>query len=138
MGREVEYLRETEKEMDLYKKSFVPDEKSFFGKQEYIKSGVLVTGLLNRYGEPALGAVKGLIVDKVEVITRFFKWSFSYKEQGLPAVNVAASFKGLEMGEVKTTKQKSSRKALLVRAAHGMGGFFSFSMNAKRSLLGLV
>lgn len=138
MGRKVEYLRETEKEMDLYKKSFIPDEKSFFGKQEYIKSGVLVTGLLNRYGEPALGAVKGLIVDKVEVITRFFKWSFSYKEQGLPEVDVAASFKGLEMGEVKTTKQKSSRKALLVRAAHGMNGFFSFSMNAKRSLLGLV
>lgn len=79
--RKITFIKETEKEKPLYKRVYVPNAKGVFDKEEYKQRGSLIDGLLNRYGEPAAGAVKGLIVDGIELVTRFLTWTFSYKEK---------------------------------------------------------
>lgn len=80
----IDFIKATEKTRPLYKDVYVPDEKGRFEKRAFKEVGELVDGIYNRYGEPAAGAIKGLIIDGCEIVTRFFKWTFSYKRMPLP------------------------------------------------------
>lgn len=89
---QVELFKETHREKQLYRRAIVPDENGVFNQTDYVPRGTLIDGILNRYGEPAAGAVKGLLVDGVEIITRFFKWTFSYKREALPQATPRKGF----------------------------------------------
>jgi hypothetical protein len=93
--RKIDFIKESHKEKPIYKRVYVPNEKGVFDKEEYKKRGSLITGILNRYGEPAAGAIKGLIVDGVELVTRFLTWTFSYKEKKTNLMHATRASLGL-------------------------------------------
>lgn len=135
LQHKIDFIKATEKVRPLYKDVYVPDEKGRFEKRAFKKSGELIDGLYNRYGEPAAGAIKGLLIDGCELITRFFKWTFTYKQQPLPrTVSRHTPAQRVETGV--NIRQKSSRLAGVLRAAFG-GGFF-YSGPAQPVPLGLV
>lgn len=135
LKHKIEMLRATDKAVPLYKVVYVPDEKGRFKDREWMQSGELIDGLYNRYGEPAAGAIKGLLIDGVEVITKLLKWTFSFKGQ-----KQKRTFSNNKLTQYVETgvnhRQKSTRTAEFFRAAFG-GGFF-YSGRAAPAPLGLV
>ena len=90
--RKVEIMRSAEKEKPIYSRVFVPDDRGFFGGEEYKETGKERRGFFNRYGEAVAGPIKGLLVDGFEVATRFFSWVFSYKGETQPKVKQKGLF----------------------------------------------
>jgi hypothetical protein len=72
---------------------YMPDEKGRFNTRAFKQIGHRTGEILNKYGEAAAGAIKGLLVDGLEVITRLHQWTFSYKHIEPPK----ASSKGVEL-----------------------------------------
>lgn len=131
----IAFIKAAEKIRPLYKDVYIPDEKGRFDKRAFKKAGQLVDGIYNRYGEPAAGAIKGLLIDGLEVITKFFTWTFTYKRQPLP--RTFSNHKPAQHVETGVKhRQKSTRRAQFFRAAFG-GGFF-YPGRAAPAPLGLV
>ena len=76
--RNIEIVREKEKEKPLYGRKIEPDDKGVFRKVVGQVSA-LITGIFNKYGEEVAGAISGIRVDGVGVVTRFNTWIFTYK-----------------------------------------------------------
>jgi hypothetical protein len=102
LKRRISLIRENEKQCPIYERVWQPDEKGFFGSETYKETGKQSRGIFNKYGEPAAGAIKGLLVDGLEVITRIWQWTFSYKEPPKPKVRANHKRMYIDTGAVLT------------------------------------
>lgn len=79
MQRQIEIKRASEKTRPVYKRVFVPDDAGRFNSAAYKQTGTEKGGFFNRYGEAVAGPIRGLLIDGLEVVTRWLVWLFSYK-----------------------------------------------------------
>lgn len=77
--RLIEIKRQSGKVRPVYKRIFTPDSAGRFGAAAYKQVSTEKGGFFNRYGEAVAGPVRGLLIDGVELVTRWLTWVFSYK-----------------------------------------------------------
>jgi len=106
-------IRESEQEKPLYGVDGMyqaPNDAGVFDVLVMGETGRLVTGFVNRYGEQVLGAIKGLLVNGVELVTRLNSWVFSYKTEAGEKVVFSSSHKLVEQIETGAKAFKPDAK----------------------------
>jgi hypothetical protein len=82
LNRKIEFLREQVKKTPVYEKNHLaPDDKGRFVVPVWRVSKQRETGFFNRYGEEVQGAISGLVIDGVELITRVHVWEIKQRKR---------------------------------------------------------